>query len=254
MPANGVSKTKRRTSSGGRFIARFPGCVPPAGLAVEPLPDRALRPQGSPEAQPSPAAGQEKRKSRGRSSRASTRAVPLARQPDAAGKGARDLHAPQGNGKVWGQDGDHPFEPGDIPVEGSGQLFQGGAAQPSPRREQPPDVEPAHLEARILSPPASRSPPRPGGSVPDSPSPAALAQSSLRQGRVSFSARKLFGVTCSPAWPETSPVSRGSIKRADANSRSTSIAGPGVTDPRAEKFPLGEGAFPAGGRSASRRR
>ena len=114
-------------------------------------------------------------------------------------------------------------------------------------RVEPPSRPRARSRPPISSPRTSRR-----GSLPSSVAPAiafsrigprfCVACGSRRtrpcgRVRVNSSAWKLFGVTLNLVWPNTSPVSHGSITRADSNSRSTSIAGPGVTFPLAKRFP-----------------
>src|SRR3990172_1005144 len=206
----------------------LPGFHPSKGLAALRVP---------PKRHLNPALGQENCKSRGRSSRASTRAVPLDERRKA--KGSLPLRS-------------MPFRlPGNM---GARTVFTRSTPGISPSRlpdissrEEPPSCPRARSRPAMSSSSTSRR-----GSLPAS---VALADACRRIGprffvacgprltrpsgrvRVSFSAWKRFGVTRSRVWPNISPMSSGSIRRADANSRSTSIAGPGVTFPRAESVP-----------------
>ena len=121
------------------------------GLAVKPILERSLRPQGSPELATKPCVRPGKQQIPGEEFQGQHACRPSGGEAEAVGEPAREIHARQAAGQEGSQDGFHPFDPGDLPVQGSGHLLQGGAPQPPLRQEQASDVESAHLQARFPS-------------------------------------------------------------------------------------------------------
>ena len=72
-------------------------------------------------------------------------------QRQAPGESARQFHVCKRCGQEGSPIGPHPFQSRDLAFQGPGHLFEGRAAQSSPRNEQSADVQSAHLQARVPS-------------------------------------------------------------------------------------------------------